>query len=133
MAPNSPFRSSSDVVLKALQVLGVLAVGQPVDPEDFSVVNDNLDSIYRKLAGLEIVFVSDPDNIPGAWFADLADIVAGENASAFGLVGQEFIDKVNKGLGGAAGVEIGAGTAAQSLKIMARGRPTYEPLRFVNY
>jgi hypothetical protein len=32
------------------------------------------------------------------------------------------MDKVNKGLGGAGGVEIGAGTAAKSLKIM-RARP----------
>jgi len=133
MAINSPFRSSADLVSEALSNLGVLSAGQPIDPEDFSWVNEKLDAIYRKLAGLEIVFVSDADNIPGAWFADLADIVAGECASKFGLVGQEFTDKVNKGLGGAAGVEIGAGTAAKSLKIMNRGRPTYEPLRFVNY
>jgi hypothetical protein len=133
MAINSPFRSSSDLVTEALANLGVLSAGQQIDVEDFSYVNEKLDVIYRKLAGLEIVFVSDPDNIPGSWFADLADIVAGECASKFGLVGQEFIDKVNRGLGGAGGVEIGAGTAAKSLKIMTRGRPTYEVLRFVNY
>lgn len=133
MAINSPFRSSSDLVTEALANLGVLAAGQPVDPEDFNYVNEKLDPIWRKLAGLEIVYVSDADNIPGAWFADLADIVAGECASKFGLVGQEYIDKVNRGLGGAGGVEIGAGTAAKSLKIMGRGRPTYEILRFQNF
>jgi hypothetical protein len=133
MAINSPFRSSADLVTEALASLGVLAAGQPIDPEDFNWVNEKLDSIFRKLGGLEVVYVADADNIPGAWFADLADIVAGECASKFGLVGQEFIDKVNKGLGGAAGVEIGAGTAAKSLKIMNRGRPTYEPLRIMNF
>lgn len=133
MAINSPFRSSADLVTEALANLGVLAAGQPIDVEDFQFVNGKLDAIYRKLAALELVYVSDPDNIPGAWFADLADIVAGECASKFGLVGQEFIDKVNKGLGGAAGVEIGAGTAAKSLKIINRGRPTYETLRILNY
>jgi hypothetical protein len=133
MAPNSPFRSSTDLVTEALASLGVLAAGQPIDPEDFNWVNEKLDSIFRKLGGLEVVYVADADNIPGAWFSDLADIVAGECASKFGLVGQEFIDKVNKGLGGAAGVEIGAGTAAKSLKIMNRGRPTYEPLRIMNF
>jgi hypothetical protein len=134
MAPiNAPFRSSSDLVLEALKNLGVLSAGNPVDPEDFSWVNEKLDSIYRKLAGLEIVYVADPNNIPGAWFSDLADIVAGECASKFGIGGQELMDKMNKGLGGSGGVEIGAGTAAKSLKIMLRGRPTYEPLRFVNY
>lgn len=133
MTTNSPYRSSSDLVTEALANLGVLSAGQPVDPEDFNWVNEKLDSIYRKLAGLEVCYVPDPNNIPGSWFSDLADIVAGECASKFGLVGQEFMDKVNKGLGGAGNVEIGAGTAAKSLKIMSRGKPTYEPLRIMNF
>lgn len=133
MAINSPYRSSSDLVLEALKNLGVFSEGQAVDVEDFNYVQEKLDPTFRKIAGLEIVYVSDPDNIPGAYFSDLADIVAGECASKFGLVGQEFSDKVNKGLGGVGGVEIGSGTAAKSLKIMSRGRPTYEPLRFTNY
>lgn len=133
MATNSPYRSSSDLVTEALANLGVLAAGQPIDVEDFNWVNEKLDSIYRKLGMLEIVYVPDPDNIPGAWFSDLADIVAGECASKFGLVGQELMDKINKGLGGSGGVDIGAGTAAKSLKIGTRGRPTYEPLRIQNF
>jgi len=133
MAVTSPYRSSSDLITEALANLGVLAAGQAIDPEDFNWVNEKLDSIYRKLAGLEICYVPDPNNIPGAWFSDLADIVAGECASKFGLVGQEFMDKVNKGLGGVGSVDIGAGTAAKSLKIMSRGKPTYEPLRFCNF
>lgn len=135
MPINSPYRTSTDLVMRVLEIDGILSTGEAVDPEDFSKVNNNLDSIYRKLAGLEIVFVADPNNIPGAWFEDVAAIVAGEVASSFGLVGQELIDKINGGLGGAPGtqVEIGAGTAAKSLKIMGRGRPTYEPLRIMNY
>lgn len=133
MSTTSPYRSSTDLVTEALSNLGVLSAGNPIDPEDFNWVNEKLDSIYRKLGGLEICYVPDPNNIPGAWFSDLADIVAGECASKFGLVGQEFTDKVNKGLGGAGPVAIGAGTAAMSLKIMTRGRPTYEALRIVNY
>lgn len=133
MAPTSPFRTSSDLVLEALKNLGVLSVGNPVDPEDFNYVNEKLDSIFRKVAAIEICYVPDPDNIPGAMFSDLADIVAGECATKFGLKGQELTDMINKGLGGAAGVDIGAGTAAKSLKIMQRGRPTYEALRFTNW
>lgn len=133
MAINSPYRTSSDLILEALSVLGIIAAGQPVDPEDFAWVNEKLDSIRRKLAAAEIVNVPDINNIPGAWFSDLADIVAGECASKFGLVGQELMDKVNAGLGGAGNVEIGAGIAAKSLKIITRGRPTYEPLRFTNW
>ena len=133
MSITSPFRSSSDLITKVLGILGVLSVGQPIDPEDFGKVNDNIDSIFRKIAGLEIAYVSDANNIPGAWFMDLSAIVAGEMASDFGLVGQELIDKVNAGLGGKAGVEIGAGAAAKSLKITMRGRPTYETLRIMNF
>lgn len=133
MAINSPYRTSSDLVLQVLADTGILAVGQGVDPEDFAVVNNNLDSIFRKLAGLEIVFVADPDNIPGQWFKDLAAIVAGECASDLGIVEPEFSMTVNKGLGGAGNVEIGAGAAAKSLKIMQRGKPTYETQRIMNF
>ena len=133
MATNSPFRPSADLVTEALANIGVLAAGQPIDVEDFAYINEKLDAIFRKLAGLEIVAVADAANIPGAWFADLADIVAGECASKFGVMGDEYVKLVNKGLGGAAGVEIGAGAAAKSLKTQTRGRPTYETLRIQNY
>jgi hypothetical protein len=133
MAINSPYRSSADLITEALANMGVLAAGESIDPEDFAYVNEKLDPIFRKLAGLEVVYVSDPDNIPGAWFSDLADIVAGECASKFGIAGEVYMTLVNKGLGGAGQVEIGAGTAAKSLKIMLRGRPTYEPMRFNNF
>lgn len=133
MAINSPFRSSADLVTEALANLGVLSAGQAIDPEDFAYVNEKLDPIFRKLAGLEIVYVSDPANIPGAWFADLADIVAGECATKFGHVGEASATLINKGLGGSGPVEIGAGTAAKSLKIMGRGRPTYEVQRMQSF
>jgi hypothetical protein len=116
-----PTRTASDLVLKVLSNLGVLAAGQTVSPEDFSTVFDQLDSIFRKLGALEIVYASDPNNIPGEWFLDLARIVAGEVASDFGA-GPEF---VQAGLG----VPPGTGAAAISLKIMTRGRPTGEPQR----
>lgn len=129
----SPYRNSADLINEALANLGVLSAGQPTDPEDYNYVSEKLDAIVRKLAGLEVVFVPDINNIPGAWFSDLADIVAGECASKFGATGQNLADLVNKGLGGATGaagpVRVGAGAAAMSLKQMMRGRPTGEVLR----
>ena len=118
---SQPFRTSSDLVLETLANLGVLAAGQTVAPEDFAYIETRLDSIFRKLGALEIVYVADPNNIPGEFFLDLASIVAGECAQKFGA-GPEF---VQLGLG----VPPGAGAAAQSLKIMTRGRPTGEALR----
>jgi len=129
MASNSPFRTSTDLITEALANLGVVASGQPIDPEDFNFVQEKLDSIFRKLAGLEIVYVSDANNIPGEWFSDLADIVAGECATKFGANPNDYMNLVNRGLGGVGGVEVGAGSAAKSLKVMTRGKPTYERFR----
>lgn len=129
MATYNPYRTSSDLVLGALGKLGVFSPGQPVSPEDFATISNNLDSLFRKLGALEIVYVADPNNIPGEWFADLVLIVAGESADDFGAVGQELDTMINRGLGGSGAVPVGAGAAAQSLKVMLRGRPTGEPLR----
>lgn len=129
MATTSPFRSASEVVLAVLKRANVLAVGQPVDPEDYALVNDNLEAIYRKLAGLEIAYVSDRDNVPGEWFSDIVDIIAGECASDLGISGQDLSDLVSKGLGGLGGIAVGEGAAAKSLKVITRGRPTYEIFR----
>ena len=129
MAPTSPFRTSSELITLVLQRAGVLDIGNAPDVEDVTNVRTQLDSIFRKIAGLEIAYVADSDNIPGAWFTDLADIVAGECGSSLGIVGEELTTLVNKGLGGAGQVEIGAGTAAKSLKIITRAKPTYEVQR----
>jgi hypothetical protein len=120
------FKTSTDLVNKALANLGVLSPGQPVDVEDFNYVLAEVDPMLRKLNKLEIVYVGDPDAIPGEWFSDLADILAGECASKFGAVGPEQRGLlVNVGLG----VPPGAGAAALSLKQITRGRPTYEILQ----
>jgi len=126
------FRTSQDLVTEALANLGVLAAGQPTDPEDFNYVQTKLDATFRKLAALEIVYVPDPNFIPAEWFSDLADIVAGECATKFGATADDYVKLTNKGLGGVQGVDVGFGAAAKSLRQMNRGRPTGEVLR-VNY
>jgi hypothetical protein len=129
MTNSPPFRTSADLIAAALSRLGVLASGQSIDVEDYQTVSDELDALLRKLAALEICYVPDEDNIQPEWFSDLADILAGESAVKFGVTNDDYVKLVNRGLGGAGGVPIGAGTAAMSLKIMQRGKPTYEILR----
>jgi hypothetical protein len=123
------YRTSTDLVTEALANLGVLSAGQAIDVEDYNYVAEKLDAIFRKLAALEIVYVSDPENIPGAYFSDLADIVAGETATKFGVSGDDYVRLINKGLGGVNGIDVGNGAAAKSLRAMMRGRPTGEPLQ----
>ena len=128
----SPFVTSKDIVLDALGKLGVLESGQEPDVEDFDKVNTRLPAIFRKLRGLEIVYIGDPEAIPGEWQDDLGAIVAGLCATDFGSTPEDYTKMVNAGLGGAGGLPVGAGAAAMSLKIMTRGRPTGEVLQ-TNY
>jgi hypothetical protein len=129
MATSTRYRTQQDLINEALANLGVLAAGQPVDPEDNNYVLEKLDSIMRKLAALDIVYVPDTNNIPGEFFSDLADIVAGECCTKFGATPDDYVKLVNRGLGGAMGVPVGGGTAAMSLQNMRRLRPTGETLR----
>lgn len=118
------WRTSQDLITETLANLGVLSAGQPVDAEDFNYVQEKLDAIVRKLAALEIVYIPDINNIPGAYFSDLADIVAGECATKFGATPDDYVKLVKQGLG----QPPGSGNAAMSLKQMNRGRPTGEVL-----
>ncbi len=122
------YRTSNDLVVEALANLGVLVAGQQPDVEDFNYVNEKLRAIFDKLNALDICDVPDPQNIPGVWFSDLADIVAGECATKFGQSAEEYVKLINKGLGGVQGVDVGSGAAAKSLRQINRGRPTGEML-----
>lgn len=119
------YRTQTDLVLETLANLGVLAAGQVPDVEDVQYVTEKLDAIYRMLAGLDICYIPDPNNIPGAFFSSLADIVAGDCATKFGSSPDDFAKLTQKGLG----VPPGSGAAAMALKQITRGRPTFEPLR----
>jgi hypothetical protein len=125
MAISGRFRSQADLITETLARLGVLAVGQSQDPEDTAYVAALLDSTFRMLAGLEIVFVPDQNNIPGEWFSALADIVAGECATKFGSSPDDYAKLVKQGLG----QPKGSGAGAMALKAITRGKPTYERLR----
>lgn len=119
------YRTQTDLVLETLAKLGVLASGQVPDVEDVQYVTEMLDGLYRQLAGLDICYIPDPNNIPGAFFLLLADIVAGECSAKFGSDTDLFARLTQKGLG----VPPGSGAAAMALKQITRGRPTFEPLR----
>jgi len=129
MATGGRYRNQNDLITEALANLGVLAPGQSVDVEDFNYVQEKLDSIFRKLAALEICVVADANNIPGEWFSDLADVVAGECCTKFGVTPDDYTKLINKGLGGVNGVDVGTGAAAKSLRAINRGRYTGERLR----
>jgi hypothetical protein len=125
MAISGRYRTEQDLITETLANLGVLAPGQSIDVEDYNYVAEKLDSLLRTLAALEICFVSDPNNIPGEWFASLADIMAGECATKFGANTDDYTRLKTQGLG----VIPGEGTGARALKMITRGKPTGERLR----
>jgi hypothetical protein len=127
--PQARTRTSTDLINEALATLGVLSAGQDVDPEDTAFVAQKLDGIFRALAALEIVYITDPENIPSELFNPLADIVAGECAAKFGAKDADYIKLKNNGLGGVQGIDIGFGAGAKQLRAISRGKPTGEPLR----
>lgn len=109
------FRTSADLVIKVLDNLGVLPAGQVPGQEDTADIAASLPSVIEKLAGEEIVYVADINNIPGAWFLPLASIVAYELMEEFGVVGDDAQILMAKNQ-----------TARSALKAMNRGRPTYQ-------
>jgi hypothetical protein len=123
--PGGGYRTQSDLVVEALSSLGVVAVGQAPNVEDVAYVADSVDGVLRMLAALDICYIADPDNIPGAMFEPLANILAGEVVNKFGLSSDDFAKAMTRGLGHPPGT----GDGAMALKQMNRGRPTYEPLR----
>lgn len=119
------FRTTVDLVTEVLANLGVLSSGEPTAPEDFNYVAEKLDAIIRLLAGLEIVYIADQNNIPGMLFSPLADCVTSECATKFGVTGPELADLTKKGMG----IPPGTGAGCMALKQIARGRATYEILQ----
>jgi len=125
MATAGRFRNQSDLITETLARLGVLAVGQAQDPEDTAYVQAMFDATLRTLAAKEIAYVPDPNSIPAEYFIDLADIMAGECATKFGVTPDDYAKLKKQGLG----IPPGTGAAAMSLKQITRGRPTFERLR----
>lgn len=131
MAIAGAFRSSQDLIYEVLSNLNALAAGQVPDPDDYAFVNEKLDPLARSLAGLQICFWADTNNIPGEWYTFIADIVAGEVAHKFGKSGEELMTIKAAGLGAPApaGAGPGSGAAAMALKIITQSRATYEVAR----
>ncbi len=114
----SQYRTFDDLVQKTLDKLGVVAAGQQPSPEETAKIADNLPTIFAELAAREIVYVTDENSIPAAWFMPIASIAAYELREEFGIVGDE-----------AAELEKAATVGEMRLKAILRGRPTYEPLK----
>jgi len=129
---SQPTRTRRDLIDNALSKLGVSISNQVADLEDILYVDVEIESIFRKLEGIDLVYVPDRGSpgpmggsIPGALFDDIGSIVADLVSPKFGLSPDDSQKLNQRGLG----TPPGTGTAAMSLHKILRGRPTYETLR----
>lgn len=115
-------RSRADLVTKILEKLGVVPEGQTPEVEDTARVDRNLPSLLVQLMAEEIIYVPDIENIPEQWFLSLGKIGAWEMRNEFGVTGEFEMTLKN-----------GYDEAVRALKVMSRGRPTFEPLRTYSF
>lgn len=111
-------RTKSDLVNQVLENLGVLAVGQTAEVENTSRVDARISGILSTLRAREVFYLGDADNIPDEAFEPLSNVVSWECRSMFGVTGDELVP-----------LKQANDDAIAGLKIMSRGRPTYQPLR----
>lgn len=115
-------QTRADLVVKILEKLGVVPEGQAPEIEDAARVDRNLPALQQQLAAEEILYVGDLDAIPTQWFLALAKVCAYELRNEFGVTGEFEVTLKN-----------GYDEGVRQLKVMNRGRPTYEPLRTVSF
>jgi hypothetical protein len=115
-------RTRADLVSKALDVLGISAVGQTVDADTAKIIDDDVDTVLKALAARELVYIPNPDAVPDEIFIQTAILLADSNKQNFGLQ-QDELDKLNAQVL----------QAESQIREIVRGRPTYERLRTEYY
>lgn len=116
------FYSQTDLVTKILDKLGVVPTGNTPQLEDVNRVINLLPAIRDSVAGREILYIPDLNNIEGKYFLPFASIAAWECTEEFGTTGDDL-----------AKLKEGNQNAILQMRVMTRGRPTYETLRTQNF
>jgi hypothetical protein len=116
------YYTQADLVTKILDKLGVVPTGNTPQLEDVNRIIDLLPAIVESVAGREILYIPDINNIEGKYFLPFASIAAWECTEEFGTTG----DDLSK-------LQQDNANAILELRVMTRGRPTYEILRTQNF
>lgn len=78
------YKTRDQLVLRALEILGVVATGQAPAAEDTAKIDNLVDPLIARLAEREIAYVADVNEIDLSLFEDLAVMLAG--SARFGRV-----------------------------------------------
>ncbi len=115
-------RTLDDLVIKILENLGVVPEGQAPEVEDTARIKRSIPSLFEELAAREIVYVADSSTINDAWLLSLAAIAAYEFRGQFGVNADDEIK-----------LKAANDEAISKIKVMTRGRPTFEPLKTLSF
>lgn len=113
-----PTRTRDQLVREVLGEIGVADANNPVEAEDFAIVNDAVEPAFQEFAALGLYEAGDYDRIEDAAFNALAVLLALRVAGKFGVAGNELTALKERAIG-----------AEKRLCILNSSGPTYEVAR----
>jgi hypothetical protein len=108
----------ADLIERVLQNLGVWQAGQDLPPEDYRVVDQNLERHLAAMAKGNVYIVDDANNIPDEAMTEVAAYLTMEYSPVFGIAGEELADIMRRGA-----------LADQALRFHRVSMPTYQPMQ----
>lgn len=84
-------KTRQELVLRALQELGVVGAGRSASAEDAKLVDNEVDPMFDNLALREVWQWGDPDQIDDSAFTNLAKWLANSVARPFGAAPDENV------------------------------------------
>ena len=82
----------ADLISRVLKNLGVWQAGQDLPPEDYRVVDEDLERHLAAMAAGDVVLVEDVNQIPDQAVTEIANYLANEYATVFGVAGEELAE-----------------------------------------
>lgn len=110
-------KTRQELVLKAISILGIGSVGQDAPADDYSTVDDEVETFFAELYAKDRIYVQ-IDAIEDAWFLPLARMLAERLISDFSIGAEEAADIVRNAV-----------AARADLFRMASVEATYETQR----
>ena len=105
----------AELITRILKLLNVWQAGQDLPPEDYAVVDEDLDQTLKAMGKADIYVVDDAENIPDEAFTEIANYCANEFAGVFGIAGEELATIAQR-----------AALADQALRYQRVMGPTYQ-------
>jgi hypothetical protein len=108
----------SELIERTLKNLGVWQAGQDLPPEDYHVIDQDLERHLAAMAKADVYIVDDANNVPDEAMTELAAYLANEFAGVFGIAGEELNELKQR-----------AALADMALRYQRRTPPTYQTMQ----